>query len=243
MRYCFDLDGTICDTPIGPDGKVDYVKSTPIPFMVDTVNRLKDEGHYIIIMTARGRNSGIDWGEWTEQCLEKWGVRYDWLEPMFHKPNADIFIDDKGVNVTDWVNTQPTKKGIIAGAFDIIHPGYVRMFDHAKKYCNHLTVALHVDPTTERSWKMSPVNSVEDRTEVLLSLKNVDEVVTYNTEDQFLNLLRGGEYDCRFLGDDYDDGNYSGAEIRIPIIWVPRRDHGFSTTKLKQRIFQSIYNG
>ena len=46
---------------------------------------------------------------------------------MFTKPNADIFIDDKGVNVLDWKNNKcPTKKGI-AGAFDIIHPGYIKM--------------------------------------------------------------------------------------------------------------------
>ena len=68
---------------------------------------------------------------------------------MFHKPTADIFIDDKGVNVFDWIRTQPPRKGIIAGAFDVIHPGYVRMFADAKKRCNHLTVAIHVDPSTE----------------------------------------------------------------------------------------------
>ena len=39
-----------------------------------------------------------------------------------------------------------TRKGIIAGAFDVIHPGYIRMFKDAKTHCNHLTVALHEDP-------------------------------------------------------------------------------------------------
>ena len=151
MKYCFDLDGTICNTPCNPDGHGQrYWDSTPIPFMVETVNRLYDEGNYIIIMTARGRGSGKDWTELTTNSLKEWGVKYHELEPMFHKPTADLFIDDKGINVEDWKKTLPTKKGVIAGAFDSIHPGYVRLVKEAKEHCNHLTVALHEDPSMAR---------------------------------------------------------------------------------------------
>ena len=49
MKYCFDLDGTICNTPCNVDGHGQrYWDSTPIPFMVDAVNRLYDEGNKII---------------------------------------------------------------------------------------------------------------------------------------------------------------------------------------------------
>ena len=244
MRYCFDLDGTICHTPLRKsDNKPGYLESTPYPYMVETVNRLYDEGNYIIIMTARGRASGIDWTELTEQQLSDWGVKYHEIEPMFHKPNADIFIDDKGIDVEEWKKLQPMKKGIIAGAFDLIHPGYTRMFSFAKEHCNYLTVALHVDPTTERSWKLAPVQSVEDRKEILLSLRDVDKVVTYESEDEFLDMLDSGEFDMRFLGDDYDDGNYSGSELGLPIVWIPRKQHNYSTTRLKNLIYRSIHNG
>ena len=51
MNYCFDLDGTICNTPLRlEDSKPGYLESTPIPFMVDQVNRLFDAGNKIIIM-------------------------------------------------------------------------------------------------------------------------------------------------------------------------------------------------
>ena len=42
MRYCFDIDGTICETPI-KDGKPDYENSKIIPFMRDQINSLYDE--------------------------------------------------------------------------------------------------------------------------------------------------------------------------------------------------------
>ena len=165
MNYCFDLDGTICDTP-SKDSKPLYHEANPIPFMVEQVNRLFDEGNKIIIMTARGRGSGKNWTDWTIKQLDMWGVKYHELEPMFHKPTADLFVDDKGINVEEWKKTIPVKKGIIAGAFDVIHPGYVRMFRDAKRHCNHLTVALHLDPSIERDIKLKPIHTKEERKEI-----------------------------------------------------------------------------
>ena len=240
MNYCFDLDGTICDTPLRKeDLKPGYLESVPFPYMVEQVNRLYDEGHKIIIMTARGRGSGIDWTGLTIEQLDRWGVKYHELEPMFHKPTADLFIDDKGINVEDWKKTLPPKKGIIAGAFDVIHPGYIKMFKDAKAHCNHLTVALHLDPSIERDVKLKPVHTKEERREILLGLKDVDEVVFYEVENQFLNYLKSGEYDVRFLGTDYLKGNYTGKDIPIDIVWLSR-DHDYSTTRLKTLIYKSV---
>ena len=48
-------------------------------------------------------------------------------------------------------------KGITAGAFDVMHPGYIKMFKEAREYCDYLLVALHDDPTVERSKKIKPI--------------------------------------------------------------------------------------
>ena len=57
MRYCIDIDGTIC-TP-GTCKSCQYEGSTPKKDRIEYVNKLYDEGHYIIYFTARamGRNS------------------------------------------------------------------------------------------------------------------------------------------------------------------------------------------
>jgi hypothetical protein len=91
LTYCFDLDQTLCLT----DG-VDYSTSRPIPDRISRVNKLFSEGHRIIIFTARGSVSGLDFTDLTESQLTSWGLRYHSLQ--FGKPAADYYIDDKAVN-------------------------------------------------------------------------------------------------------------------------------------------------
>ena len=130
-------------------------------------------------------------------------------------------------------------KGVIAGNFDIIHPGYIKMFKEAKQHCDSLIVLLHTDPTIERPEKLKAILSVEDRKEILMSLKYVDDVVRYTYEEQLYDLLKMGEFDIRFLGDDYKDESFTGDNLRILIHYL-NRDHGWSTTKFKKLIAQSI---
>lgn len=239
MKYCFDIDGTICNTPCDPDGHNQrYWDSTPIPVVVDEINRLYDQGDYIILMTARGRGSRKDWTELTAQQMKDWGVKYHEIEPMFHKPTADLFIDDKGIDVEVWKKQIKGKRGIVAGAFDVLHPGYIRMFREAKQHCSHLTVAIHTDPSTERPHKLKPVQGIYERREILESIKYVDQCVIYNTEADYHSYLGSRFYDVRFIGEDYSDGSYTGKDIDIEVIFLDRK-HNYSTTKLKKDIVTS----
>jgi len=42
-------------------------------------------------------------------------------------------------------------KGVIAGNFDVYHPGYVQMLKEAKGKCDCLVVLLHTDPSIDCS--------------------------------------------------------------------------------------------
>ena len=95
MIYCFDIDGTLCTNIDG-----DYANARPRCEAITKVNRLFDEGHHIILHTARGATTGINWRQLTESQLKQWGVRYH--ELSFGKPTADVYIDDKAVNLSDW---------------------------------------------------------------------------------------------------------------------------------------------
>ena len=128
------------------------------------------------------------------------------------------------------------KRGIIAGAFDVLHPGYIKAFKEAKKYCDHLVIALHSDPSIERPEKMKPVLSLEDRKEILDSIRFIDEILEYSTEKELKNILVSGNIDIRFLGDDYKvKDRFTGSDLEIPIRYFSR-DHGWSATKYKKLI-------
>ena len=88
MRYCFDLDGTLCEQT------ENYAAATPFEDRIAIVNKLHDEGNTIIIETARGSMSGQNWEPLTEYQLKEWGVKYDELRAGT-KIAADVYVDDK----------------------------------------------------------------------------------------------------------------------------------------------------
>ena len=130
-------------------------------------------------------------------------------------------------------------KGVIAGNFDVMHPGYIKMFKEAATYCDCLIVMLHTDPSIERPHKLKPILSVDERIEMLSELKSICDIIIYTYEAQLLDLLKMGEFDIRFLGDDYRGKPFTGDNLNIPIHYL-NRDHGWSTTKFKTLIAKTI---
>ena len=101
MRYVADIDGTIC-TP-GPDKETRYTGATPIQSRIDLINKLHDEGNYVVYLTARGmgtyKNSTHlayeNFYKFTLSQLLEWGCKFDELH--MGKPSGDHYIDDKGI--------------------------------------------------------------------------------------------------------------------------------------------------
>lgn len=130
-------------------------------------------------------------------------------------------------------------KSLIAGSFDVVHPGYIQMFMIAAENCDHVTVALQTDPTIERPEKLKPILSYCEREEMLRSIIYIDDVIPYTTEQDLNNILKTGKYNVRILGDDYKDKYATGQEYSEKIIYVDR-SHGWSTTKYKKLIAESL---
>lgn len=93
--FCVDLDGTLCTNTWG-----DYDSAQPLPWAIARVNALARAGHRIVILTARGTATGVDWREHTEAQLAKWDVSYH--ELVFGKPEADIYVDDRTIHTEAW---------------------------------------------------------------------------------------------------------------------------------------------
>lgn len=93
-KLIFDLDGTICSQ------EKNYADAKPFYNIIKKINQEYKNGNTIIIYTARGTETGIDWTDVTINQLKRWGVCYDDL--YFGKIAGDLYIDDKGINIDNW---------------------------------------------------------------------------------------------------------------------------------------------
>jgi capsule biosynthesis phosphatase len=101
LRICFDLDNTLLTYPAIAG---DYSTVKPIYKNLALLKKLKDDGHEIIIYTARrmkthhGNVGKVikDIAGITIDTLERFNIEYD--ELIFGKPIADIYIDDRAIN-------------------------------------------------------------------------------------------------------------------------------------------------
>jgi hypothetical protein len=95
MIYVIDIDGVICTNTWGK-----YELAVPFISRIYKINKLYEEGNEIVYYTARGSTTGINWRELTLKQFEDWGVKYHSL--IFSKPQADVYVDDKGVNSNEF---------------------------------------------------------------------------------------------------------------------------------------------
>ena len=133
-----------------------------------------------------------------------------------------------------------TTNGIIAGNFDVIHPGYIDMFNEMESLCDEVIILLQTDPSIERPTKLKPILSVNDRIKILSSLKQITSIQTYTYESELYELIKTINPSVRFLGDDYiGRTDFTGYDLDIPIHYL-NRSHGWSTTKFKKLIAESL---
>ena len=126
--------------------------------------------------------------------------------------------------------------GFTAGNFDLLHPGYIITFEEAKRQCDKLLVFLQIDPSAHRKSKYKPVIPLYDRYKALMAIRYVDEVYTYQTEEELCDLIKFWKPDVRILGEDYiEKESFTGDDLPPKIIYTSR-SHGWSTTKLKDLI-------
>ena len=133
--------------------------------------------------------------------------------------------------------------GFTASAFDLFHAGHVVMLEEAKRQCDWLTVAIQVDPSVDRPVnKNKPVQSIIERQIQVSSCRHVDEIVVYNTEKELEDILMTFPIDVRIIGDEYRDKSFTGKDIcerRGIEIYYNKRDHFFSSSDLRNRVFEA----
>lgn len=230
MKYCFDLDETICATPSSRK----YAEAVPYQKMIDKINRLYDEGHEITIFTARGSSSGINYTELTLSQLNSWGLKFHKLIDK-GKPSYDLFVDDKAITSSLWRKQEGIKiVGFVASCFDLLHAGHCLYLEEAKSVCDHLIAGLQEDPSIDRPNKNKPIQSLEERYIQLKSTRYIDEIIVYKTEKDLEDLLEKIKPDIRILGSDAK-GKYITGEKHCKSLYFHNRNHQWSSSDLRKR--------
>ena len=129
--------------------------------------------------------------------------------------------------------------GITFGSFDLCHYGHVLMFKECKQYCDYLIVGVQSDPSIDRPEKKSPIQSHEERLGLVSSIKFVDEVKSYNTESDLVDMLKEVNPDIRILGADHEGTKFTGYELSSIKTVFNSRDHGYSTSELRRRVYEA----
>lgn len=138
---------------------------------------------------------------------------------------------------------QGKKIGITFSTFDMLHAGHIAMLSEAKNHCDYLIAGLQTDPTIDRpDTKNKPIQSIVERQIQLAACRYVDEVVIYQTEQDLIDLLLILPLNVRVLGVEYEGKQFTGDEAcytrGIDIIFNGR-DHSFSSTSLRKRVYEA----
>ena len=122
--------------------------------------------------------------------------------------------------------------GFINGCFDVLHIGHTRMFKECKSKVNTLIVAIDSDERVKQlKGNNRPFNSLKDRKEMLMNLKWIDAVVSFDSDQELTTLLKCINPDIMMVGEEYKEKNVIGSEYAKELKFYRRLD-GYSTTNI-----------
>jgi len=95
-------------------------------------------------------------------------------------------------------------KVMLAGKFDLLHPGHLKFFEQAKAHGDHLIVVLARDSTIEKEKGELPLYSEQRRKEFIESISIVDEVILGNESKDKTEIIRTIQPNIICLGYDQE---------------------------------------
>jgi FAD synthetase len=122
------------------------------------------------------------------------------------------------------------KVGLVAGVFDLVHPGHVAFLWWAKNKVDVLAAIVARDPNSRRRKGRSPIQSESDRLAVVSGFKPVDYACLGHEDDIYAPVLGIGP-DLILLGKDQEA---DGRKIRSALA---RR--GLKVRSVRSRVWDS----
>ena len=118
------------------------------------------------------------------------------------------------------------------GCFDVIHRGHIESLRFAKSLGDRLVVGVDSDERVKKSkGKARPFNKLEDRMEVLRAIEYVDEVVSFDNDEELRSCVKVVSPRFFVKGSDWKGKQLVGSEFAEELIFFDLKK-GYSTTKI-----------
>lgn len=127
-------------------------------------------------------------------------------------------------------------KIVVNGTFDILHLGHLQLLSSARAYPNSYVLVLIDSDRRVKELKGAdrPINTEYERAWMLWSLRYVDRVEIFDSDDELRNYIKEFDPDIMIKGSDYEGKPIIGSEYCKQIRYYPLNGH--STTNKIQRI-------
>tara|TARA_R100001594_G_scaffold149508_2_gene207509 strand:+ start:1961 stop:2359 length:399 start_codon:yes stop_codon:yes gene_type:complete len=128
------------------------------------------------------------------------------------------------------------KKIFTNGCFDVLHRGHLELFKHAKSLGDVLIIGVDSDEKIKLDKGPNrPYNRLEDRVEMLKSLKFIDEVYDFGSTRGLELLIKKTAPDILIIGSDWRGKKVVGQQYAKEVRFF-QRINGYSTTNILQNI-------
>ena len=125
----------------------------------------------------------------------------------------------------------------VNGTFDIVHLGHIQLLKKAAELGDFLIVGLDGDRrVTELKGEQRPINNLVSRITLLESIKYVDRVVAFDSDEQLETLIKTMRPAIMVIGEEYKGKRIIGREYEDEIVYFPKME-GFSSTNIINKLY------
>ena len=120
----------------------------------------------------------------------------------------------------------------VNGCFDILHRGHFELFNYAKSLGDFLVVGIDSDEKiAQDKGPNRPYNTLEDRHYALESLKAIDKIYVFDSNDHLEWLIQKEQPNILVVGSDWKGKPIVGGQYAKEIIYFNRIGN-YSTTNI-----------
>ena len=125
-------------------------------------------------------------------------------------------------------------KIFVNGTFDVVHYGHIKLLEFAKSFDDSFVfVMIDSDQRTKKlKGSCRPVNNQQYRKFFLESIRFVDRVEIFDSDDDLLKTLETYSPDIMVKGSDYKNKEIIGQQFCKKILFYERTQH--SSTSIIQ---------